>query len=356
MPFLFSPAVRKENSAFFAAMNTPEGFISEFENLFSPYHTYMIKGGPGTGKSTLMKKLAKEAEARGIPISYYYCSSDPTSLDAITIEPLKIAVLDATAPHAVEPSLVCVKDRYLDLAQFVAPTVRQSYGELETLTRAKKEAYEQAYLLLKALHTADKTLDCLRRDAFQEDKCQKTLERFIERLGLKEEDTPAKKHLPMSAIGCGGYVAINSYHEKARATVAVNDRYGVAPRVFKILTSLLRERKISYTYSLSPLTLAPDTVWIGQSRILITALPLSDTPALTFNCERFLIDRGQGLYKSNKAIITAEKLLFSEATEAFAKAARAHQAIEALYRPALNVNALNSFTSALIREIFTPFS
>lgn len=352
MPFLFSPEIRTENSAFFAAMNTPKGFVSEFESLFSSYHTYMIKGGPGTGKSTMMRKLAKEAELRGIPVSYYYCSSDPTSLDAITLDTLNIAVLDATLPHAIEPSLVGIKDFYLDLAQFVTPDIRRNKEEIEKLTCDKKEAYERAYLLLKALSAADQTLESLRRDTFCYEKCQKILTRLVDRLGLKAENTPTEKHLPASAIGCAGYIAIDSYHENTCTDIEITDRYGIAHYVFHILRAILKERRISYRYSLSPLTMTPDTLWIGQKNILISSLPLSKAPALTINCERFLKERGQGLYKGQKAIVTSEKLLFAEAKEAFSKAGEAHKKIEALYRPAMNFTALNSYTSALIREIF----
>jgi len=352
MPFLFSPEIRSESSAFFAAMNTPEGFVSKFESLFSSYHTYMIKGGPGTGKSTMMRKLAKEAEARGIPVSYYYCSSDPSSLDAITLEPLKIAVLDATSPHALEPALVGIKDFYLDLAQFVTPDIRRSKEELEKLTRDKKEAYVRAYLLLKALHTADQTLESLRRDSFDADKCQKILTRLVDRLGLKAENAPTETLLPISAMGCSGYIAIDGYPKDTRTDIEITDRHGIAPRVFAILRDILKEKKISCRYSLSPLTMKTDTLWIGQNKILISSLPFSKAPTLTVNCERFLKARGQGLYKGQKAVITAEKLLFSEAKEAFSQAAEAHKKIEALYRPAMNFTALNSFTSALIREIF----
>ncbi len=353
MPFLFIPTVRNESSAFFAAMNTPNGFVSEFQNLFFPYQTYMIKGGPGTGKSTMMRKIAKEAEARGIPVRCFYCSSDPTSLDAIVIDALNIAVLDATSPHAIEPSLVGVKDFYLDLAQFVTPEIRREKENIAKLTNDKTEAYKRAYLLLKALYTADQSLDSLRDSAFDADKCHKALLRFIERLGLKTENAPQKIHVPISAIGCQGYVAINGYRQNVRTEIEISDRYGIAPRVFTILCHILEEKQISFRYSLSPITMKTDTVWIEQKGILITSLPLGESVSVNINCERFLEERGQGLYKRQKGVITAEKLLFSEAREAFSKAAQAHRQIEELYKPFMNFTALNSFTSALIREIFS---
>ena len=77
---------------FFLGANSPYGFISIFNNLYYPeedWFAYIIKGGPGTGKSTLMKKLAKEANLRGINTELIYCSSDPSSLDAVIFPQLK---------------------------------------------------------------------------------------------------------------------------------------------------------------------------------------------------------------------------------------------------------------------------
>ena len=352
MPFLFSPTIRREDNAYFAAMNTPKGFISEFEPLFSPYRRYIIKGGPGTGKSTLMKKIAKEATMRGHAVDYYYCSSDTDSLDAIVIPKLSFAMLDGTAPHITEPSLVGIKDRYLDLAQFLTPETLREKERIATLGKKKQEAYQKAYRLLSASFSADLALSPLRQDAFDEEKCKKTLARLIERLQLKTENIPSQKNIPISALGSAGYVALDSYKNQAKTQITVSDRYGVAPLVFDLLKGLLEQNEISYHYSLSPLTLAIDTIYLPQKRVLISSLPFSDTPAITINCERFLLGRGQGLYKGQKAILAAEKSLVLEAMASLTEASIAHREIEHHYIAAMNFASLNTYTGALIREIF----
>ena len=51
--------------SFFMGANSPAGFVSLFDDLYNPKGTrrcYIIKGGPGTGKSRLMKKIAAAAE------------------------------------------------------------------------------------------------------------------------------------------------------------------------------------------------------------------------------------------------------------------------------------------------------
>ena len=80
--------------------------MSSFPQIFDPMayrHIFIIKGGPGTGKSRFMNEIAADAEQNGHRVRYYYCSSDTASLDAITIPSRGIAVLDGTAPHLTDP-------------------------------------------------------------------------------------------------------------------------------------------------------------------------------------------------------------------------------------------------------------
>lgn len=104
----------------FPGGNTSEGFKSFFDYVI-PKNVNIIfcmKGGPGVGKSSLMKKIAKEMIDRGYDVDLYPCSSDPSSLDAIVIRDLGAVMLDATAPHIVDPKNPGAIDEILDLGQF----------------------------------------------------------------------------------------------------------------------------------------------------------------------------------------------------------------------------------------------
>ena len=56
---------------FFLGATTPAGFKGYFEALRKEpdLRMYLIKSGPGCGKSTLMKQLARCAEAKAKPSS-----------------------------------------------------------------------------------------------------------------------------------------------------------------------------------------------------------------------------------------------------------------------------------------------
>lgn len=94
------------NIQYFLGANSPRGFYSLYDQLI-PIETaaavYILKGGAGCGKSTLMRKVAQAAENAGIEVEYILCSGDPASLDAVIFPDLGVALVDGTAPHAAAP-------------------------------------------------------------------------------------------------------------------------------------------------------------------------------------------------------------------------------------------------------------
>ncbi|MBQ9413819.1 MAG: hypothetical protein IJU16_01690 [Clostridia bacterium] len=92
---------------FFFGANTPNGFFGYHKTgLYDPrdgWRAYLIKSGAGTGKATLMKAVRSAMTDAGFEGESIYCSSDPDSLDAVVYRDLKLCIIDATAPHILEP-------------------------------------------------------------------------------------------------------------------------------------------------------------------------------------------------------------------------------------------------------------
>lgn len=104
----------------FPGANTPQGFYSLYDHIAAAgaNKIFVIKGGPGVGKSTFMKKIAADLTARGFDLEYHHCSADNNSLDAIYIPAGDIALLDGTAPHVVDPKHPGAVDEILHLGDF----------------------------------------------------------------------------------------------------------------------------------------------------------------------------------------------------------------------------------------------
>lgn len=100
---LNKPPVSKER--FFGA-STPTGAMDYIENLTGKLSKrYLLKGRPGTGKSTLLRKLAAASIERGLDTEIYSCALDSNSLDMIIWPELDVCLFDSTAPHLYEPSM-----------------------------------------------------------------------------------------------------------------------------------------------------------------------------------------------------------------------------------------------------------
>ena len=96
------------NIQYFLGGNTPAGFYSLYHQLSDPTRMralYIVKGGPGSGKSTLMRRVERHAQAAGLETEQVLCSGDPDSLDALILPQLGAALVDGTAPQGVVPEV-----------------------------------------------------------------------------------------------------------------------------------------------------------------------------------------------------------------------------------------------------------
>ena len=136
----------------FPGGNTAAGFVGFFEDLRrQAKRTVILKGGPGVGKSTLMGKVGKHFEKRGLAVGYYHCSGDPDSLDAVLASEAGFLILDGTAPHIVDPAAPGAKDGILNLGVCLDEEALAAQAEEITALNSKIAAcYAQAYRYLKA--------------------------------------------------------------------------------------------------------------------------------------------------------------------------------------------------------------
>ena len=68
-----------KDTYFFLGANSREGFYSlydSFVNVRKDDFLWLIKGGPGCGKSSFMRRIGKAAETKGLDVEYIRCSGD----------------------------------------------------------------------------------------------------------------------------------------------------------------------------------------------------------------------------------------------------------------------------------------
>ena len=203
---------------YFLGGNTPAGFYSLYHELSDPTRhqaLYILKGGPGSGKSSLMRRVARHAQAAGLETELIPCSGDPDSLDAVILPQLGAAVVDGTAPHVVEPQCPGAVDRYVDLSQYYDWAALQPVkAGLLAATHTYQGHYKRAYRCLGAAGE-------LRRDVLERvngDALRQKLVRRAKGIAAREAHRPS--------TWCGGAaVSLRRYLQRGHDPMG----YGACP-------------------------------------------------------------------------------------------------------------------------------
>lgn len=132
----------------FPGGNSCYGFYSFYDQIVSGEVSskIILKGGPGVGKSTFMKKIAQDLSARSFDVEYHWCSSDNQSLDAVVGGNRQVCVLDGTAPHVVDPRYPGAVDYIINLGEYWdAKLIAANRGSITALTDQISLCFRRAY-------------------------------------------------------------------------------------------------------------------------------------------------------------------------------------------------------------------
>lgn len=126
------------------------GFYNQLSNIDS-CNLYILKGGPGTGKSTFIKKVISELDATDCMMDIIHCSGDPDSLDGVICRDAGVIVIDGTSPHSVDPYCAGARDNIINLGDFWDCDRLRSYKHnIADLMFDKQVYYQRAYSYLAA--------------------------------------------------------------------------------------------------------------------------------------------------------------------------------------------------------------
>lgn len=137
----------------FPGGNTPQGFYSYYRYILPQENAeriFCLKGGPGVGKSTMMKEIAGHFIEKGESVDMFWCSADPDSLDGVLLKARNISIVDGTSPHIIDPINPGAVDEIVDLAEFLDyDMLRRQKSEIIACSKEVTNAFKTAYLHLK---------------------------------------------------------------------------------------------------------------------------------------------------------------------------------------------------------------
>ena len=254
-----------QNVRFFLGANTAKGFYSAYESFADERNgdfVWYIKGGPGNGKSTFMKRVAEAAEQRGERVEYAFCSGDPDSLDGIYLPERKTAYVDATAPHVQEPMLPGAAGRYIDLSAYYRPRTGWDREQIAALFEAYREQYRRACGYFDAALACD---PLRRSDAIHPTAAEAAM-RAAETLPQGEKARVRERFT--SAYTCRGLLAFPELAAQSGKTCAVMGTGSDRQAFFRTLLALCVEKKLSVIRCPDPLDPADtDAVLIPEAGV-----------------------------------------------------------------------------------------
>ncbi len=168
--------------------STPLGPMDYVENITADISVrYFIKGRPGSGKSTMLKKILAKAENRGYDVEVYHCGFDPDSLDMILLPELDLCIFDSTAPHEYEPSRP--GDSIIDMyAEIITPGTDEANREiLSDITKRYKETNQEGIKELKKAKEIHDRLENYYIKATNFDKINEMSDELIAKIKSREE-------------------------------------------------------------------------------------------------------------------------------------------------------------------------
>ena len=212
---------------FFLGANSKDGFTSLYDSFAPPdkgCFTWVLKGGPGCGKSSFMKKIGSAAEEAGRDVEYISCSGDPDSLDGVYIPQAHIAYVDGTAPHVREAVFPGAASMYLDLGKYYQrDRLHRELGRIGDLNRHYKSLYARAYDYLRAAAlVSPKNLPNIWGEA-EKGKINGRLSGVVSRELGKNRGSAELTYRFISAISCKGYVFMQNTLDTLCSRVYVLD-------------------------------------------------------------------------------------------------------------------------------------
>ena len=360
---------------YFAAINSVHGFVSFFDSIFAGRdRLYIIKGGPGTGKSTLMRKIAAEAEKNGMDSELIFCSSDPSSLDGVIIPSLDTAIVDGTAPHLMDASLPGTKDEILNLGQYWnADELYARREDIELLGKRKSKAYEKVFKYLAAIgdiesdrfNSVSKRVDKNKLCAYAQrvaDSISRS-ERKHNRADISPEIKTSPEIRVTGAVSMDGYTYLPTFERISGTQYRIIDRLGIAHMLLDEISALLIKRGISFSVALDAPFERKCGIMIPGADCCITLANKTDTlEAETYvgaaihsvNMNRFLYSGSVSELKSELHRIEKYKtLLGTEVSSAFESVRKNHFEIEKIYKSAMNFSGVDKAAKQIIRRIFS---
>ncbi len=341
------------NKRFFAAANGYGGFRSYFPEIFNSGsfdRIFVLKGGPGTGKSSLMKSIERELTLAGHDTEAILCSSDSESLDGVIAVKgeRRVAILDGTAPHerdAVNPGAV---DELVPLGELWDKRFLRAQSEkIISLAKSKANAYRTAYSYLRIAGEAHTVIGKAVNIALDKILIKKDIKHLAESMGALVSGD--EKLRLISAFGKDGYITLDTLSGLSKNIISIGGKREHAMCLLSYFKAYLSATGVSFTAFPTPLS--PDlteAVFLSESAV---GTVVSTDASTEIDADRYFTFTPE----DSESIRVAEQLhsyALDEATRWFRIASDIHFRLEEIYTGAMCFDKMEEIRNRIIEDFF----
>ena len=351
----------------FTASNSYKGFHSLFNSFIreeNSMQVYLIKGGPGCGKSTFMKNIVSHCKNNGFTVEQVLCSSDPDSLDGISIHEKSIKIIDATPPHSFDMKYPGAVDSLVDLSRFWDNRkLIDNKKKIVDLTDEISKRYSSVYSLLNVagilmtsnINDAD--------DIINIERVNEYISKHMKQNGVSPiKSKPKHTARFLSAINCKGVITLNDTINSLcnEALIIEDDTVHVDTIMKKILYYLHKSgyNTITFYNPLCPKKI--DHIIVPQIQYgfftsnKIFDISLNDNiKCKKIESNRFICkekyDNIKSIYSHKKKTISK---ILTESCDKLKNIKILHDELEEYYINAMNYEKMNNFTQQFINSVF----
>ena len=340
--------------SYFLGTSTPNGYQNTLTPLIESgeYVTYILKGGPGTGKSSLMKKIS--AELSQPDAEFYYCSSDPDSLDAVLFPSLKTIVIDGTSPHVVEPKNAGISEILVDLgACWDREVLLKHKDTILTANAENKALHASVRRYLGAVHTVNSDILSIGEKALLQKKLTAYSKRLCDKILPKKSAEKGKTVIKqITAVTPKGVLHHNSLLENCRIYSICDPTLAVCDTLLKNIAQTAQSRGYLIIIGLNP--------FISENIYSHLVLPELNIAFTSQNLENAVKVNPLRFYNPNvlkekrqylKFADTVTKGIVNQMVIALADAKAVHDTLESGYIKAMDFKKVNEIADKIISDI-----
>ncbi len=344
----------------FAGSNSGKGFYSLFDNIIGPEarRVYLLKGGPGTGKSRLMSHIAGALAEEGIDQERFFCSSDSKALDAVSFPTLGIAMIDATAPHALEATWPGCRDHLVNLGHFWSTKMLEAKrDEIMRGGRIKQGHFAASFRYFAAALAVEENIACRQETGQRSFDCSWELEEIFALLSSSTasagDRTDTIRRLFASALTPEGYVShIQSLSADMTHLFILTGGMGTAQNaLLGRIASYAQGRGYdleAFHYPLNPKRLLH--LFIPEAGVgVLSEIPLEDLGKLKGR----RIACGPVVTSADGGDLRLYQELLQRGFDSLVEAQSSHHFVEEIYTQAMDFDSLNTCRDQILAEILS---